>query len=131
MPKARHLITLAKAKTLVNQYKEITPGFKLCITCYKQAKKEYFTLLTQMEQSSGTSETDGSEFATTENDNAVDMLNSSLLQQTISPIKLHSQPQRQKVKQAKQKLSKAAQNLQTSFSSVCISVSPVKVKVVK
>ena len=62
-----------------------------------------------MELSSGTSETDGSEFATTENDNAVDMLNSSLLQQNISPIKLHSQPQRQKVKQAKQKLSKAAQ----------------------
>ena len=131
MLKARHLITLAKAKTLVNQYKEITPGFKLCITCYKQAKKEYSTLLTQMEQSSGISETDGSEFATTENDNAVDMLNSSLLQQNISPIKLHSQPQRQEVQQAKQKLSKAAQNLQASFSSVGISVSPVKVKVVK
>ena len=127
MPKARHLITLAMAKTLVNQYKKITPGFKLCITCYKQAKKEYSTLLTQMKQSSGTSETDESEFATTENDNAVDMLNSNLHKQNISPIKLHSQPQRQKVKQAKQKLSKAAQNLQASFSSVGISVSPVKV----
>ena len=127
MPKARHLITLAMAKTSVNQYKEITPGFKLCLTCYKQAKKEYSTLLTQREQSSGPSETDGSEFATTENDNAVDRLNSSLLQQNISLIKLHFQPQRQKVKQAKQKLSKAAQNLEASSSSVGISVSPVKV----
>ena len=132
MPKARHLITLATAKTLVNQYKEITPGFSNSASlAIEQAKKEYSTLLTQMEQSSGTSETDGPEFATTENDNAVDMFNSSLLQQNISPIKLHSQPQRQKVKQAKQKLSKAAQNLQASFSSVGISVSPVKVKVVK
>ena len=40
---------------------------------------------------------------------------------------MHSQPQPQKLKQAKQKLSKAAQNLQASFSSVGISVSPVKV----
>ena len=104
MPKARHLITLAFAKTLVNQCKEITPGFKLCITCYKQAKKEYSTLLTQMEQSSGTSETDGSEFATTENDNAVDMLNSSFLKQNISPIELHSQTTTTKSKAGKTKI---------------------------
>ena len=42
------------------------------------------------------------------------MLNSSLFQQNISLIKLHSQPQRQKVKQAKQKLLKVAQNRQVS-----------------
>ena len=83
--------------------------------------------MAQNEQTLNTSETDASEFVNTDNKTAFEDLNSILQGQDLSPIKFHAQPQHQKVKQAKQKLTKAAQNLQTSFNSVVINISPIKV----
>ena len=129
LPKARHCITLHMAKVLARSYKTIIPGHKLCVKCYQQAKKEYADHLAQSEQSSstGTSETDESEFAMTDNEDAILAVNSSLQNQDLSPLKLHAQPPHQKAKQAKQKLCEAAKNLQASFTSVGINISPIKV----
>ena len=128
LPKARHSITLSMAKLLVKSYQTVIPGLKLCVSCYRQAQTE--TVLTTTDdtydQTSCSSKTDQSEFAFGDNNDALIRVSSTLLEQYISPLKLHAQPPQQKKKQAKEKLTKAAKNLQASFTAAGIDVSPVK-----
>ena len=90
------------AKLLVKSYRTVIPGLKLCEICYRQAQIEAVLTTTNDtdDQSSCSSETDQSEFAFGDNKDALIRINSILLEQNISPLKLHAKPPQQKKKQA-------------------------------